>query len=76
MTIPSLAEISKELETAEKVVRKHLGNTYEYTRIRACEARDHNGQLANWSESDPRRPIQLKTTKKRGKPKVTYQNYW
>jgi hypothetical protein len=76
MTIPSLAEISKKLETVEIVVCKHLGNTYEYIRIRACEARDRNGQPANWPASDPRRPIQLKVTRRRGKPKVTYTNYW
>lgn len=76
MIPPTISEVAEKLKTVNRVTFRYKGEVYEYTRIPASEARHYGGEPLNLPLSDPRRPIQLKTTRKAGQPPVTYHNFW
>lgn len=72
---PPLSEIAKRLKTRDKITFTRENVFFEFSRIKASQARDYDGTPANWPESDDRRPIQRVTTRL-DSGKTTYTNYW
>lgn len=74
MLFPEIPEIAKRLVDRSTIRFSRLDATYEFSRIHASQTRDYDGTPANWSATDSRNPIQLKTVRNNGR--VTYTNYW